>query len=107
MALTFTKGHCDLDTALGGTQSGQYLWVGEITFDGSYPTGGEVLAATDFHSEATAITDHVLVGDDGDSLAFWDGDNSKIILYNEGLTQESDTSDQSTVSVRVQVFLTR
>lgn len=106
MALTVTKSFCDFDTALGGVQSGQKVWVGTIDFDSSYPTGGEAIAATDFHADASAITTLQLTSEAGDSVAQFDAANSKILLYTEALAQESNASDQSSVTFHCVAFLT-
>lgn len=107
MALTFTKARCELDTALAGAQAGQFIWEGTIDFDSSYPTGGEAVAATDFHADAAAITSMQLTVEAGDSVPLWDEANSKIILFTEALAQETGSSDQSGVSLHARVTLTR
>ena len=100
MALTFTKNH-------SGVVGNRRVWRGTITFDSSYPTGGEAVAASDFEFNLTV--DHVAVGscDDAKYHAAWDQTNSKIILYVEDGTsgieaQCGSTSDQSAVKVTVE-----
>ena len=63
MALTFTETY-------SGVEGSLYKWYGSITFDSSYPTGGESITADDFG--LTEIYHLDLTTDQGDSAAeFW------------------------------------
>jgi hypothetical protein len=102
MALTFTKNHASV---VGDKR----VWRGTITFDSSYPTGGEAVTAANFGFNVDI--QHVNLGsvDDAKYHAAWDATNSKIILYVEDGTsgieaQAANESDQSAVIVTLEAF---
>lgn len=79
-----------------------------ITFDSSYPTGGEALASSDFSSvgslDSVIVSQTNVAGID----AVWDSANSKVLLYDEDNTsgiaaQVADTTDMSATTVDVLV----
>jgi hypothetical protein len=57
--------------------------VATVTFDSSYPTGGEAISVTDFPSLASI--DQVIVGsnDEAGVSCRWDKANSKLKLFDE------------------------
>ena len=86
------------------------LVTGTLTFDSSYPTGGEAVAASSFSNfirlDFLGLNAHT---DVATKLAVWDRSNAKIILYVEDGTtgieaQAANTSDQSAVSVEFLAF---
>jgi len=93
MALTFTEAH-------KGVQGAVRVWEGTVTFDSSYPTGGEAVAAADFGFNTEILT--VLpVSDTGAEVTAWDSANSKVLVYTADGTQASNASDQSAVTATV------
>lgn len=87
--------------------SHQVRW-GRITFDSSYPTGGEAIAAADFQlAELKNVVVHS--ADVATYRPVWDQSASKILLYIEDGTsgieaQAANTSDQSAVTIEYQVI---
>ena len=80
-----------------------------VTFDSSYPTGGEAIAASDF--ENLDQIDYVSVNpvDVATNRVVWDRGNSKLKIFIEDGTsgieaEAANTSDQSAVAVEVQVI---
>ena len=84
------------------------LVVATVTFDASYPTGGEAVAVTDFPSLSSI--DEVIVGstDEVGINAVWDKANSKIKLMDEdagGIDVEfTNAADASGVVVTLLVI---
>jgi hypothetical protein len=79
MALTFTKQYF-------GVVGDRKCWRGTVTFDSSYPTGGEAVTAANF--EFTLGIETVIIGsnDEAGVSARWDSANSKIKLFDENDT---------------------
>jgi len=81
-----------------------------VTFDNSYPTGGEAIAASDF--SGLSQIDYLSVNAHSDVATkdvVWDRTNSKLLIYIEdgtsGIEAEAgNTSDQSAVDVEVHVI---
>lgn len=106
MALTFQRFVPDL-IPLDGSR---YEWIGQITFDNSYPTGGEVIAGSDFGADKI-----VFVGTPGQTNILtkhvrWDRTNSKLFIAVEdsisGIEAEAaNASDQSLVIIPVRVIV--
>lgn len=73
--------------------------IADVTFDSSYPTGGEALTASDlgltgtltYVNAAPAPTGHVCP---------YDRTNSKLMAFN-GTTEIANTTDLSTVTTRL------
>lgn len=102
MALTYTE----LDRS--GQVGRLRVWVGTITFDSSYPTGGEAVDAGQFGMSSIVA---LIVGstDEAGISARWDHANSKLILMDEDNTsgieaQFANTGDASAVVATVLVF---
>jgi hypothetical protein len=74
-----------------------------VTFDSSYPTGGEAVTAANFGLNRIL---YVLSGVNtaGNRLVVWDDTNSKLKLYTALGTEAADTSDQSTIVAVVTVI---
>ena len=68
------------------SKASKNLVVATVTFDSSYPTGGEAIAVTDFPSLSSI--DEVIVGstDEAGISARWDKANSKLKLMDEDNT---------------------
>lgn len=96
MALTFTETKRDV-------HGRSRVWQGQITFDTSYPTGGEAIAPGDF---GLTRIDHVIVESSNVArLALWDSANSKIILGSSSTgTESTNASDQSSIVATVTVY---
>lgn len=102
MALTYTE------SDRGGHIGRLRTWVGTITFDSSYPTGGEAIDAGQF-GMSSIVTLIVGSTDEAGISARWDQANSKIILFDEDNTsgieaQFANTGDASGVVVTVLVL---
>lgn len=105
MALTYVGRKKD---NLHGTQGGFRVWMGTITFDSSYPTGGEAVTAADFGMSAI----HTMIissTDEAGISARWDHANLKIKLFDEDNTsgveaEFANTGDASGVVVEAVVF---
>lgn len=98
MALTVTR---DKDPLTNGDFHviGDLHWRhGTITFDSSYPTGGEAVTAADFGFGSQLI--ELLVFPTGAEVPVFDKTNKKVLLYTADGTQAANTSDQSAVVVR-------
>ena len=90
MALTITTRV--LDTTLKGAT----LIAATVTFDNSYPTGGEALTAAALGLD-TAV-DAVFPATGGADVVVWDRANGKLVLYTADGTEATNASDQSAVS---------
>jgi len=100
MALTVTQ-YQDPSTAGRRFVVGdRRITFGTITFDSSYPTGGEAIAFSDFGFETQldvlfVQTVNVL----GNRLASYDPVNKKILLFTALGAEAANASDQSTIIV--------
>jgi hypothetical protein len=80
----------DLRTVFGNKR----IVLASITFDASYPTGGEALTAAEL---GLSSLDHVIPLPHASRIGVWDDTNSKIKLYTALGTEAANTSDQSTI----------
>ena len=82
--------------------------VAEVTFDNSYPTGGEALTATDLGLTSVdfAITTVVSATGAGVNVAnaFYEVDSDVVLVYDETPAQVANASDLSNVVVQVVAF---
>lgn len=105
MALTFTP-DTDPVTAAAMSVVGDMKRVsGLVTFDSSYPTGGEAYDYSIFGFDR--ILHHIEVEGvniAGNRLVVNDHANSKILLFTALGTQATDDSDQSAITVRATAF---
>ena len=71
----------------------------QVTFDSSYPTGGEAVAASDFPSISTAIEEVAVLSSSpaGTEVVLYDRANAKLLVFTGDGTQASNASDQSGV----------
>lgn len=105
MALTFTP---DTDPVIASAVNvvGDLKKVsGLITFDNSYPTGGESYNLSLFGFDQVLHhleTDGVNVA--GNRLVVNDHGNKKLLLFTALGTQASNGTDQSTITVRVSAY---
>jgi len=102
MALTYTKQY-------SGVVGDRRCWRGTITFDSSYPTGGEAVAAASLGF--TVAIESVIVGsaDEAGISARWDSANNKMKLMDEdgtsGIEAEfANTGDASAVVVTIEAY---
>ena len=91
MALTVTE---TTNTVFGDKR----VVFAQVTFDDSYPTGGEALAASDFPSLA-AIEEVVVASQSpgGTEQVLYDRTNKKLMVFTADGTQATNASDQSGV----------
>lgn len=95
MGLAFTK---ETDWVSGPKRH----WVGKITFDSSYPTGGEALTASDFGLQ---VLEDLIINPTLGYVFHWDKTNAKVIAYRSAgsaaaLAEVPDTTNLSTVGAR-------
>lgn len=107
MALTVTELAAVQPLVRPGSKA-KALVFATITFDSSYPTGGEALATSDFSSVGSLDSVIVSTTNSAGFDAVWDATNSKVLLYDEDNTsgiaaQVADTTDVSSVTVDVLV----
>jgi len=71
----------------------------QVTFDSSYPTGGEAVSASDFPSISTAIEEVAVLSSSpaGTEVVVYDRANTKLLVFTADGTQASNASDQSGV----------
>ena len=77
--------------------------VANVTFDSSYPTGGEAITPATFglsSVDTVLCYPHQLAT----RIASYDHTNSKILLYTALSTEAANASDQSTITIQVQVI---
>lgn len=108
MALTIAK-YTTPDPLLRLGRGDVVLWVGKITFDNSYPTGGEAVAASDFDLDSIIFLAPAGLSNVATKLVLADQANSKLLIYVEDAisgiqAQASNASDQSAVSVDIMVI---
>lgn len=96
MALTFTEAKSEV---VGSSRS----WRGTVTFDSSYPTGGEAIAIADFGFNVEIDT-VLAAADTGAEVVAWDSANSKILVYTADGTEATNASNQSAVTCTVVAF---
>lgn len=78
--------------------------VAEVTFDSSYPTGGESVTAAQLGLSKVdyALCNIIAVGGTVDvAEAFYDKANSKIKVFDQTPAEVANTADLSTLSVRI------
>ena len=98
MSLALTS---EVQTVFGDKQ---VRW-GTVTFDVSYPTGGEALAASLF--SGLSLIEMVIVASQdigGGEQVLWDPTAETLMVFTADGTEASDTSDQSGVIVQLVVF---
>lgn len=74
-----------------------------VTFDSSYPTGGEAVTAANFElSELkNVLVTNPSIDDEAITSAYFDATNSKIIVIAADGTQEGNTTDLSSTTLDV------
>lgn len=80
------------------------VWFGTITFDSSYPTGGELLVPADFGFDVQVDAVISLGSQLGNRYVAWDPSTDKLRLYTALGTEAGNTTDQSTIVVAVMVI---
>ena len=73
--------------------------VVDVTFDNSYPTGGEALSAA-----ACGLNRMLVVVPTNAPGQFIEWDGTNLVLYDEAGVEEINASDQSGVSTRLIVY---
>lgn len=100
MALTYSPNY-------EGVVGAQKVWQGTITFDSSYPEGGEAFSPSDigFVEFDMVLVSQASSGDTGDVLPFWDKDtgNLRLNALVDG-NEVASLSDQSAVVVNVVAY---
>lgn len=88
-----------------GVHGNQKYWQGSLTFDNSYPTGGEDITPGMFGMNNIVAVYLTVAPGELDRLPVWDRANSKIILVvaSTGL-QAANASDQSSAVINCEVY---
>lgn len=104
MALTFAK-------VKHGIGLNQRIHIYDVTFDSSYPTGGEAVAASDFGMTSGSINAVTPVFSGATAangrIVAWNPSTGKLTVWTAPGTEAGNASDQSAVTVRCTVFLER
>ena len=71
----------------------------QVTFDSSYPTGGEAVAASDFPSISTAIEEVAVLSSSpaGTEVVVYDRANAKLLVFTADGTEQGNGTDASGV----------
>jgi hypothetical protein len=101
MALTLTRVDSPISKKQVVVFGDRKIWFGTITFDNSYPTGGEILTKDMFGFDAGI--DMVIVGANpaGSRLATYDPATRGLKLFTAVGTEAGNASDQSTIVVPI------
>lgn len=77
-----------------------------VTFDASYPTGGETVAASDFElQEIKAVLPlSPSIDDEAVTSTLWDAANSKVLVIQQNGVQEGNATDLSSTTVQCLVI---
>jgi len=96
MALTLTK----VQHRIGLNSR---IHVYDVTFDSSYPTGGEAVAASDFKLDSIDAIFPTFSGATAANgrIVTFDPTNSKLLVWTGVATEAANASDQSAVTARV------
>jgi hypothetical protein len=103
MALSFANATKDLRPAhVIGDLKVKFV---KVTFDSSYPTGGEAITAADFGLNVIVFV-AVNAAANATKVVYWDEANSKLLISTDAGTpaEAANASDQSTVTVQLAVF---
>lgn len=97
MALTFVPRTDQINQKAPNIIGDLKLWIGRITFDNSYPTGGETIAKADVGFDV-AIDAVVPLGNTlGNRVPVWNNATKKLLLFTALGTEAVNASDQSTI----------
>ena len=103
MALSVASQHTVAIRPLEGAVTVKMLPLVQVTFDSSYPTGGETLTASTLG--LSSILNVVIGGTSaGGFMAVWDPVNGKILLFDAAFAQAANASDQSSIVVYCTVY---
>lgn len=91
MALTFIQRH---NFVSGDRREAIF----DVTFDNSYPTGGEAITPRDFGLTSLDYIDSNQAP--GGKSVSWDPVNKKLLVFS-GATEATNASDQSTLTIRL------
>lgn len=77
------------------------VWTGLVTFDNSYPTGGEAITPAQF---GLSVINHVNVrAKGGTEVVVWDHVNSKLQIFTADGVEALNASDQSAIVCHCEV----
>jgi hypothetical protein len=93
MALTFTESR---KTVEGSVKN----WYGTVTFDSSYPTGGEVVTAASVGMQ-TVLQAFPVPNTAMSRLVTFNPSTKALVLFTALSTEAANASDQSTITVPV------
>ncbi len=82
------------------------VWTGVVTFDNSYPTGGETFDLTTASGGEGVFKEVVQVVPSplSNRIVTYDRTNKKLLLHTALGTEAANASDQSSITVRVVAF---
>jgi hypothetical protein len=93
-----------LDTVVGA----QRKTVSEITFDSSYPTGGEAVTASQLGFGVAVLNASTTIKTVGGTVnvanAYYDIPNGKVLVYDETPAEVSDTATLATLVVQIEAY---
>jgi hypothetical protein len=95
MALTFSG----RKAVVGDRQ----VWRGKVTFDSSYPTGGEAIAGSDFGFPSNTIEHVQVAAERGSEVVVWDSAAETLEIYTADGVEAANASNQSAVTAHVTV----
>jgi hypothetical protein len=106
MAATFTKYVPDSIPVYGDIE----IWLGKVTFDSSYPTGGELVTAADFGGDDILFVQVSAISDVATKHVRWiRSTNALQIMVEDGTSgisaEAANASDQSAVDAELLVFV--
>jgi hypothetical protein len=104
MALTFTPRADQINQKAPNIIGDLKMWIGTITFDASYITGGELISKSDVGFDVAIDAIIGLNSQLGNRVVVWDPATKKIRLYTALGTEAANASDQSTIVVNAVVI---
>jgi len=104
MALTYTPRTDQINQKAPNIIGDLKMWIGTVTFDNSYPTGGEAIAKSDVGFDVSVDAVIPMGSPNGNRLFQWDPVNKKMKLFTALGTEAANASDQSTIVLPIVVL---
>lgn len=105
MALTLTK---FIPENVPAGRGDVVSWYGGVTFDSSYPTGGELIVASDFGLDEILFVNVGAVSDVATKVVRWIRSTGALQIFIEDgtsgiMAEAANASDQSAVDITIEV----